>query len=158
MAKSKWPSIKEKLPLIEAWCREGVLEKDIARSLGISVSTLEDYKAKHPEFSEAIKKGKEIGDSAVVNSLFKKCTGAYVKEEKAIKCKEVYYDEDGRRCEREVVNVVVVDTFIPPDTMAMMYWLNNRQPEKWRRNAGKEKLDEQKFEHEKKLMEEKSYW
>lgn len=34
-------------------------EKDIAQCLGISQSTFYDYKAKYPEFSEAIEKGRE---------------------------------------------------------------------------------------------------
>ena len=47
--------------------------------------------------------------------------------------------------------------FIPPDTMAMAIWLNNRKPGSWRRNAGKERLDRERFEHDKKI-DEKKYW
>lgn len=157
MAKSKWPQVKEKLFLVEMWCRDGVLEKDIAKNLGVAVSTFEDYKKKYPELREALKKGKEIVDYEVENSLYKKCIGHYAKDGKAFKCKEVYYDEEGRRCEREVVRTVEVDVFIPPDTMAIAIWLNNRRPDRWRRNTNKEKLDEKKFEHEKKI-DEKKYW
>jgi hypothetical protein len=158
VAKSKWPSVKAKLHLVGGWSREGMLEKDIARKLGVAVSTFEDYKTKHQELIEALKIGKEEADFQVENSLFKKCVGSYAKEEKAFKCRETYYDESGRRCERETVEVVQVDTFIPPDTLAMLSWLNNRQPNKWRRNAGKERLDEKRFEHEKKMAEERTYF
>lgn len=157
MAKSKWPGVKERLFEVEMWCREGLCEKDIAKKLRVGISTFEEYKRKYPELQRALKKGKEIVDYEVENSLYKKCIGHYVKEGKAFKCKEIYYDEEGRRCEREVVKVVEVDVFIPPDTMAIAIWLNNRRPDKWRRNANKEKLDEKKFEHDKKI-DDKRYW
>jgi hypothetical protein len=155
--KSKWDSVKDKLFLIEMWCREGMLEKDIAKKLKVSVSTFEEYKKKHPELSEALKRNKELADYEVENSLYKKCTGHYAKEDRAFKCKEVYYDEEGRRCEREVVKTVEVDVFIPPDTMAIAIWLNNRKPSMWRKNANKEKLEREKFEHEKEI-DGKKYW
>lgn len=157
MAKSKWEMVKEKLFEIEMWCRNGMLEKDIAKKLGLSVSTFELYKSKHPELKEALKKGKEIVDFEVEDSLYKKCIGAYVQEDKAFKCKEVYYDENGNRCERETVKTVKIDRFIEPDVTAIAIWLNNRKPHEWRRNANKEKLDEKKFEHEKNI-DGKKYW
>lgn len=157
MARSKWPTIEKNLFLIEMWCKEGMLEKDIAKQLGVSVSTFEEHKKKHPELREALKKGKEIVDYEVENSLYKKCVGHYVKEGKAFKVKEVYYDENGNRCEKESVQVVEVDSFIAPDTMAIAIWLNNRKPGNWRRNANKEKLDEEKLKMEKEINS-KKYW
>ena len=155
--RSKWHLVEDKIFLIKMWIRDGMLEKEIAKKLGVSVSTFEKYKAEHSELKEALKESKEICDYQVENSLYKKCIGHYAKESKAFKCKEVYYDEAGRRCEREVVRAIEVDTFIPPDTMAMAIWLNNRKPESWRRNANKEKLDEDKFKHEKEI-DDKKYW
>lgn len=157
MAKSKWPDIKDKLFLIEMWCRDGSLEKDIAAKLNVSVSTFEVYKNKYPELRDALKKGKEIIDFEVENSLYKKCIGSYAQEDRAFKCKEIYYDDEGRRCEREEVKTVKVDVFIPPDTTAIAIWLNNRKPQNWRRNHNKERLDEKKFEHEKDI-DNKKYW
>lgn len=149
MAKSKWPEIEKKIFLVEMWVRDGMLEKDVAKSLKISTSTLEEYKQKHPEFAEALKRGREIIDYEVENSLYKKCVGTYAKEEKAFKCTEIYYDAQGNRCQREEIKTVEVDVFIPPDTTAIAIWLNNRRSDKWRRNANKEKLDQDKFEHDK---------
>lgn len=157
MAKSKWPQVKDKLFLIEMWCRDGLIEKDIAKNLGVAVSTFEEYKLKYPELRDTLKKGKEIIDYEVENSLYKKCIGHYVKEGKAFKCKEVYYDDNGNRCEREDVITVDVDVFIPPDTMAIAIWLNNRKPTSWRRNANKEKLDEDRLSMDKEINS-KKYW
>lgn len=149
--------VKPNIFLVEHWVKDGMTDEQIAKRLNVAYSTFREYVKKYPELSAALKKSKEIVDYEVEESLYKKCIGSYAKETKAIKLKEVYYDEEGRRCERERVEVVEVDTFIPPDTMAIAIWLNNRRPDKWRRNHNKEKLDEQKFEHEKKI-DERRYW
>lgn len=150
-------NVKPNLFLIEHWVRDGLTDEQIAKRLNIAYSTFRLYIKEHKELSAALKKNKEIVDYEVEESLYKKCIGTYAQETRAFKCKEEYYDEEGRLCKREVVKTVEVDVFIPPDTMAIAIWLNNRKPESWRRNAGKERLDEQKFEHEKKI-DSKKYW
>lgn len=155
--KSKWPQVEAKLFLIKMWGRDGVLEKDMAKKLGVAVSTFEQYKLDHPELCEALKEDKEIADYEVENSLYKKCVGHYAKEQRAIKCRDIYYDEQGRRCESERIEVVDVDVFIQPDTTAIAIYLNNKVPHKYRRNAGKEALDDKKFEHQKEI-DGKKYW
>lgn len=157
MAKSKWPLVEEKLFEIEMWCRNGMLEKDIVKKLNISVASFEQYKNKHEKLKDALKKGKERVDFEVEDSLYKKCIGSYVEEDKAFKCKKVFYDDNNNRCESEEVVTVKVKTFIPADTTAIAIWLNNRRSSYWRRNSNKEKLDEEKFEHDKK-MDEKKDW
>lgn len=71
MAKSKWEDIKNKLALVEGWAREGLTDKQIANNLDISTSTFYEYKNKYTEFSESLKKGKEIIDFEVENALLK---------------------------------------------------------------------------------------
>jgi DNA-binding CsgD family transcriptional regulator len=44
LAKSKWESVKAKLHLVEKWARDGISEEDIAKALGISITTLSSYK------------------------------------------------------------------------------------------------------------------
>ena len=61
MAKSKYEThVLPKLDLVEAWARDGLVEKQIAHNLGVAVSTLNLYKKDHPEFSEALARGKEV--------------------------------------------------------------------------------------------------
>lgn len=150
-------NIEPKLFLIECWARDGLTDEQIANNVNVAYSTFREYKKKHEALSAALKKGKEVINYEVENSLLKKCLGCYVKEGRAFKCKEKYYDDEGRSCEREIVKTVEVDRFIPPDTTAIAIWLNNCKPEKWRRNYHKEKLDESKFEHEKDV-DGKKYW
>lgn len=157
MAKSKLDIIKDNIPLIIGWKRDGFTDQQVAKKLNIAYSTLTKYKASDSEVSEALRAGKEFADYEVENALFKKAKGYDVITQKAIKCKEIYYDDKNRRCERETVKVVDVCVHVPPDTMAATIYLNNRLPDKYRRNANKEKLDEKKFKHEKK-QDEKEDW
>jgi len=69
MAKSKWEDVKEKLILVEGWARDGLTDIQIAENLGISKDTFYEYKKKHSDFSDSLKKGKEIIDYQVENAL-----------------------------------------------------------------------------------------
>lgn len=40
-------------------------------------------------------------------------------------------NEQGKKVEKEHVEVVSVKEYSKPDTMAQMYWLNNRDPNNW---------------------------
>lgn len=150
-------NVKPNLFLIGHWVKDGLTDEQVAKRLNIAYSTFRLYVDKYPELSATLKKSKEVVDYEVEESLYKKCIGTYAREHKAYKLKDIYYDEDGNKCQTERVEVVEVDTFIPPDTMAIAIWLNNRKPGTWRRNAGKERLDEKKFEHEKDI-DSKRYW
>ncbi len=113
------------------WARDGLIEKQIAKNLGIALSTLSDYKKKYPDFSDAIKKGKEISDYEVENALFKKALGYNATIKKAFKVKEITYKDGKRLKETEHIEYAEEEVHIPADTAAQIYWLNNRKPDKW---------------------------
>ena len=120
MAKSKWEQVKNKLVLVEGWERDGLTDEQIAQNLRISQDTFYKYKKKYPEFSESLKKGKEIVDYEVENALLKKALGYTV----TLKKEKVTKDGDVVEIEEEV--------HIPADTTAQIYWLNNRKPKQWK--------------------------
>ena len=124
--------VMPKLKLIEAWARDGDIEETIAKKLGIAYSTFNLYKSEHLELSEALKKGKEVVDVEVENSLLKKAHGYNAKVVKTFKVKEVYYNDDGRRCESEHLESRYDEVHVPADTTAQIFWLKNRKPDKWR--------------------------
>jgi len=112
--------LENKLILVEGWARDGLTQQQIADNLGINIDTLIEYKKKYIEFSEALKRGKEIADYQVENALFKKAIGY------TIQVNEQKIDKDG------CVHDLVKDVHIPPDTTAQIYWLKNRKPKEWR--------------------------
>lgn len=63
--------LEDKLILTEGWKREGLSDEQIAHNLGINHDTLVEYKKKYPEFSDAIKRGKEVVDFEVENALYR---------------------------------------------------------------------------------------
>lgn len=111
---------KDGLTLLEGWSRDGLTDEQLADKIGISPSTLYEWKNKYSEISEALKKGKEIVDIQVENALLKRALGYDYQEEKIEKSKK-----DG-------VKVVQTIKHIPPDTTAQIFWLKNRRPDKWR--------------------------
>ena len=108
------------LELIKAWARQGMLEKDIAKKLGIGVSTLSLYKIKYSEFLAALKNNEAIANAEVENAFYKRCIG-YEYEEIT---KE---NRDG-----ELIETKRVTKQVYPDTEAGKVWLFNRMGTRWR--------------------------
>lgn len=107
---------KDKLILLEGWARGGLTDEQIAKNMGIAPSTLYEWKKKSKEFSESLKKGKEVIDFEVENALLKRALG-YEYEE------ETY--ENGILTKK-------VKKQVPPDTTAQIFWLKNRKPNNWK--------------------------
>ena len=122
MAKSKadeWLE-QDKLTLLEGWARDGLTDEQIAHNMGIATSTFYDWKNKHKEISESLKKNKEIVDIEVENALLKRALGY------TITLKEQKIDKDG------YVHDLVKDVHVPGDTTAQIFWLKNRRKQQWR--------------------------
>lgn len=122
MAKGKYEYwlTPEGLVLLEGWARDGLTDEQIAHNMGIASSTLYDWKKRHPEILEPLKRGKEVVDRQVENALLKRALG-YEYEE----VKEKF--EDGDITERTVTKKEVA-----PDVTAQIFWLKNRKPGDWR--------------------------
>lgn len=72
--KSKYDDFVDRkgLVLVEGWARDGLTDLQISKNIGVAMSTFCDWKNKHPEFSEALKRSKDVADYEVENALFKK--------------------------------------------------------------------------------------
>lgn len=126
----------ENLIRLEGWARDGLTDKVIAANIGITPSTLYEWKKSYPEISESLKNGKEVVDRMVENALLKRALGYQYEE-----VSEKY--EMGILTERKVTKKEVI-----PDTTAQIYWLKNRKPEVWRdkrEQSGKEEYENDGF-------------
>lgn len=123
---AKWEEWIESdnLKKLEAWARDGLRDEDIANKMGIARSTLYEWKKKHKDISDALKRGKEVVDIEVENILLKKALGYEYKEKMAFKKKNA----DGS----ESIEVREVTKYAHPDTTSIIFWLKNRKPAEWR--------------------------
>ncbi len=110
----------------------GTLDTDIADFFNVVVSTVYEWKKAHPEFSEAIKRGKAIVDREVGEKLIDRAMGAQFTIQKEVKLKSVEYENGKKVSEEERVEVVDLQQEAPPDTQALIFFLKNRRPDLYR--------------------------
>lgn len=100
-------------------CLLGYTEVELADFFSVSPDTITEWKRIYENFSLSLKKGRDQADSEVIDSLFQRAVG-YSHPEDKIFCHE------GRITIEETVK------HYPPDAVAAIYWLNNRQRKRWR--------------------------
>jgi len=99
--------------------RLGAIDNQLAEAFDVSVSSINKWKLEHVEFKEALKKGKMLADAEVADKLFNRATGYS------------HADVDIKVIGGEIVQTELIKHY-PPDTTAAIFWLKNRQPDKWR--------------------------
>ncbi len=129
---NEWEESPERINAIKGWAMSGLTKEQIASNIGISTKTLYEWIKKYSNICEALKKSREVADYQTVNSLFQNANGFEYFEEVAIKIKETGFDDNGRKWEKEKVEKVKVKKVKLPETMAQMYWLNNKLKNDWK--------------------------
>lgn len=121
-------------------CLLGATDKDLAGFFDVSESTLNLWKLEHESFSESIKRGKQEADANVANRLYQRALG-FEHDSEEIKVVPIGNNQ-GSEIER-----VKVRKIYPPDPTAAIFWLKNRQPDKWRdKQEVQHSLDPEVFE------------
>ena len=101
-------------------CLLGATDKELSEFFSVSEQTLNKWKKDYPEFLESLKKGKNIADANVASRLYNRAIGYNCKATK-------FATSNGKITDsKEFIE------HYPPDTTAAIFWLKNRQPEKWR--------------------------
>lgn len=96
-------------------------DKAIAKALGVSVTTLRNWRTEFPSFALAIQQGRDTWNvTAVEESLVKRAIGYEVKEKSVT--------TGGKHGKIETVT----NKHIPPDTRAAQFVLTNRAPDRWK--------------------------
>lgn len=100
-------------------CLLGYTDAELADFFEVSEATINNWKLEHPEFLESIKKGKAVADGDVASNLYHRAMGYTAKEKREEKTAEGFKEVDAEK-------------HIPGDVTAMIFWLKNRQKDKWR--------------------------
>lgn len=99
----------------------GMTDKEMADFFGVTERTLYRWKQDQSVFCQALKAGKESADVDVAASLYRAAIGGgtvtELKEET---------DAEGNVITRRTVKE------LPANVTAQIFWLKNRQPQKWR--------------------------
>lgn len=97
----------------------GATDFEVAEELGVTNRTLYRWKAKYPEFCQALKVGKELADDRVEASLYHRAIG--------------YTHHTVKVFQFQGAPVIVpVLEHVPPDVGAATMWLTNRRSAEWR--------------------------
>lgn len=149
---------EEGLLKIGGWARDGLTDEQIAKNIGISRSTFNEWKKKYSDISDTLKRGKEVVDRQVENALLKRALGYEFKEKKyasVLMSEEEYFASQKAAVNRyklenpeatlEEIKVVELSVSryksvlveektkeVAPDVTAQIFWLKNRKPDVWR--------------------------
>jgi hypothetical protein len=114
------PKYNETYVLLAYWmAHAGLTDEEMAKQFGVDRRTLTRWKKAHPDFREALERGKETPDDLVEASLYKRAIGYQFTETK------VKHGLKGDETELAVKE-------LPPDVTACIFWLKNRRPDLWR--------------------------
>lgn len=149
----------DNLTRLRSWARDGLTNEQIAKKIGVRRQTISEWSKKYPDIADALKKGKEVVDSEIEDSLIsvmKKhtiTTTQYkmVKKDdfnlKAERSKfaNIYKLDHPNATKNEILiataeNVEVYEkipisktvTEVDPNTSAIIFWLKNRRPDVYR--------------------------
>lgn len=137
--------VQPRLKEIEKWCREGLIEVEICKRLGVSYPAFANYKNLYVELIDTLKQ-KAIADYQVVNALFRRATGyefeettrelCIIKDKEGNPIYEAVFDSKGHpighRIKEELKVTKIVTKELAPDPTSIIFWSKNRMPNDWR--------------------------
>ena len=100
-------------------CMLGATNEALAGRFEVCRRTIDNWIATIPEFSDAVRYGREVADEAVISALFARATGMEQKMTKVF-------------CHRGQPVTANYTVQLPPDVRACFFWLRNRRPWQWR--------------------------
>lgn len=120
----------EYVELAYKFCLLGATDAELAKNFEVSEQTVNNWKNEYEEFALALKRGKEQADANIAQKLYHRAYGYEHPEDKI-------FLHEGQPV------IVPTTKHYPPDATSIIFWLKNRQSQKWR--------DKQEVEHSGKL-------
>ena len=115
-------------------CLLGATDKELGDFFEVDERTINNWKIEHPTFFQSIKSGKIEADAVISSSLFKSAKG-YTSKEITYERMDADINPESEEPEDtmfEVFRKKVVVKDVAPNPTAIIFWLKNRQPQKWR--------------------------
>jgi hypothetical protein len=102
-------------------CERGATDAELADVLRVSISTVRNWQAEHPEFLAAVRLGKELPDERVKRSLYQRAVG-------------YSFDTVTIFAPTTTRGPAIVEhrEHCPPDVGAQKLWLTNRCRDEWK--------------------------
>lgn len=156
--KSKYEThVKSRFDEISEWLNLGAPEKEIWTNLGIHKSTFYDYKSKHKEFSDLLKKGRKKPVNDIKAAMLKRAKGFQYEEKKVITQRIEYEDGEVIIPARLVRTEITTKTALP-DTAAglvlLQHWdLDEKGKPKWSRDPASREIKQRELELKEKQAE-----
>ena len=123
----------ENVEIARQYCMLGATNDALAERFEVCRRTIDNWIATIPEFSEAVRQGREVADEAVVSALFARATGMEQKMTKVF-------------CHRGQPVTANYTVQLPPDVRACIFWLRNRRPRHWLEKAEPAREEEEEFD------------
>ena len=124
--------------------RHGLPENEIIHLLGVSTEQFLRWKKSHPELAEALQ-STSTADRAE-QALLKRALGFTINESSA---EELVDKKSGEVL--EVLKRRTITKDVPPDVRALLFYLQNRHPERWDRSHANSNWEYEAEESEKDL-------
>ena len=123
-------------------CLLGSTDVQLAEFFDVCEATINNWKIEFPIFLESLKRGKIAADAEIASSLYNRAKGLTVIKQQAIKLKESEFNSEGKKIsESESIEIVDLEDEVPPDTTAAIFWLKNRNPNRWREAKTTDEID-----------------
>src|SRR4051812_1393112 len=110
----------EQCTLARDHCGRGATLSQLAGVLGVAPRSIDNWIARNPEFSAAVREGRAAADAEVDRILYQRAVGFRQTVERVVLCR-------GRP------RLVAYTRHHSPDAAACMRWLCRRLPRDWRR-------------------------
>ena len=121
--------VMPRLDEVEAWLRDGMTNKEVAKKLRVSEDSLYTYQKKYPELKSLLRKTKEYVDQVEMVGAYKqRATGYTILTTKK---KYRYRRKLDGTFEKILENEEVKEIHVPGDARAMENWLRHRMKDSW---------------------------
>lgn len=104
--------------IVKVIAMQGSTDSEIALMMGLNPKIIKAWREMYPDFDKAIEEGRTAADMEVLQALHKKAVGYEYEKDIVVKT-------------RDGADIETVTHVVEPETNAIKFWLQNRDPKRW---------------------------